>query len=112
MPHCCRVRAVCDACLQRSQQPVQQPLPSLSQLLPQLPVQPPPSTGSTRAFQLRNDSGVLVQPNHPRQFSRHFSHSVQVRLIVRDDQGGSGEGFCHVDTLLAPRIVFPAVRRG
>ena len=75
MSHCCRVRGVCDACLQRLQQPVQQPLPSLSQLLPQLPAQPPPSTGSTRAFQLRNDSGVLVQPSHPRQFSRHFSHS-------------------------------------
>ena len=88
MPHCCRVRGVCDACLQRSQQQVQQPLPSLSQLLPQLPVlpslsqsmpqlpvQPPPSSGSNRAFQLRNDSGVLVQHNHPPQFSRHFSHS-------------------------------------
>jgi len=40
-----------------------------------------------------------------------FLSHLQVRLILRDDQGG-GEGFCHVDTMLAPRIVYPAFRRG
>jgi hypothetical protein len=72
-----------EACLQRSQQPLvaSNPLPSLSQLLPQLPVQPSPSSGSSRAFQLRNDSGVLVpatapQPNHPLQFPANFTLAV------------------------------------
>jgi hypothetical protein len=51
------------------------PIPSFSQLMPQHPVQPSSSSGSNRAFQLRNDSGVLVPtpglwPNHTRWFHR------------------------------------------
>lgn len=69
------------------------PLPVLCQSAPQISHAPSSCDTINRAFQLRNDSDVLV------------------RLILRDDQGG-GEGFCHVDTLLAPRTVFPALRRG
>jgi hypothetical protein len=98
------------------------PPPCSSQSTPRLPQELPSSSGISRAFQLRNDSDVLVSspeqppPSPPTFPPSHLPHhtrfcALQVRLILRDDQGG-GEGFCHVDTLLASRIVFPALRRG
>ena len=96
------------------------PVASVDSKQPSPPL-PASSNGISRAFQLRNDADVLVIENTPFPVPHALSlfadatppslSHMQVRLVLRDDQGG-GDGFCHVDTLLAPRIVFPAIRRG